>query len=635
MRRARTCLFKWSLLSLAILAAVSLTGCDMLMGVIGGDKGTASLNVSPMSVSLSVGGDTMVVVTAKDKSGNVEGFDSYSFNPGIASTQQMGSSLLRVTAGSVGNTQIFISSFSGLNKTIQVSVTAGGGGGTGVLADAILNLSSPYSTSTSVGLSWNPVGSASTVYDIERSSMSTNYSYMSLVTGVSGSNYTDNTVMADTDYTYRVQARDGISMSPWSNSFNIKTPGTGTGLNSPPTSAPNVTFNTTETSVSLDWPSGVYNATLYKVERALLPTGGMAPVWDFSTSVNNTSFYDTNVMPGTAYQYRITAGNVYGMSAMSALVYPTTKSQNTGASFPAPNVYNTPSYNQVYLYWDPVYMNVSPYTSAPSYRVSKWDDLMQTYTQLSTDPWNVTNFTDTNVTANKSYYYIVTAVDSSNADQQYAYVTVTTPMDPNSAPTSYPTLYLYSQSQSSITLYWDSMSVNGVSVNYRIARSDVNTNTDPAAGTWVDNGSSTYYYDTNITPAGTGYYYKIQAYNSSGSGPWSYYPTWFSTLAATDPPAMPSTPYLMNQEGISPAITLNLTWGDVGATEYVLQVSTDNMTWTDSTYATNSGSISGAMVGMTYYFRVFARNAYGASAVSGTGYYTVPASTVPVIIRVN
>jgi transposase-like protein len=115
----------------------------------------------------------------------------------------------------------------------------------------------------------------------------------------------------------------------------------------------------------------------------------------------------------------------------------------------------------------------------------------------------------------------------------------------------------------------------------------------------------------------TAYYWRVKAKNTGGASAWSS--VWsFTTIIAA-----PTTPTL-----ISPAngagnqlTTLTLSWNPaIGATTYRLQISANAAFTTtifdDSTNATTSRQIGSLTNNTTYYWRVKAKNAGGASAWS-------------------
>lgn len=607
MRNSRASGLRWSLLALTVIVAVGMAGCDALLKVAG--LGEATLTVSPGVISLAPQGEQIVSVTAKDKSGNVEGFTAYSVSNTIASTQQLGNTLLKVTAGTqTGSTQIFISSNSGLNKTIQVTVGGGGGGG-GVQTPS---LSSSYFDSSSVALNWTSVSGA-TSYTLQRAYQS-DYNFYTVYTG-SNTYFNDSGLMSSTAYVYHVQATTSSGTSNWSQSYQVTTLASGGGQNYPPSSAPaNVTFFTSQYSVNLSWDP-VFSAKYYKIERALSPSGGTSATYYFLSNAYGTSYYDSTVSPGTSYQYRITAGNDFGESIYSSVVYPTTQSVNQTASFPSPAVNHVDSYDNVYLYWSPVYDTATHTIVAPSYRVTKWNELYGTNDVIVSSSGS-TYFTDYNVLPNTYYYYAVTALDGSNNEQQWAYVTVLTPSNPNVAPTVYPTLTTNTLSDTSIYLYWDSVSGSGI--NYRVYR---DTSYYGTFSTLVYDGPSLAATDTGLS-GNTSYYYVIQAYNAYGNGPFSY-PTSGYTQAATTAPTAPDTPYLTDRNGND---WIKLAWSSVtGATSYTLEYSYDQTNWnTFGSFATPSAQYSPLSSGSTYYFRVFATNSVGPGAYSQPFSYTAP-----------
>ncbi|MBI4725980.1 SUMF1/EgtB/PvdO family nonheme iron enzyme [candidate division TA06 bacterium] len=129
--------------------------------------------------------------------------------------------------------------------------------------------------------------------------------------------------------------------------------------------------------------------------------------------------------------------------------------------------------------------------------------------------------------------------------------------------------------------------------------------------------------------AGTKYYWRVNATNSSGTSEWS------SLLCFTtgNPPA---TPTLSTPANGAAGITTNptLTWNaSSGATSYTLQVSTSNtfgsFVYNQSGLASTSQAIGGLVCDTTYYWRVNASDSFGSSSWSSVwNFATVSANIV-------
>ncbi|MGK5546533.1 glycosyl hydrolase family 18 protein [Streptomyces sp. URMC 127] len=149
-------------------------------------------------------------------------------------------------------------------------------------------------TANSIALTWAPATDDKAVknYDVYRGD--------SLAGTVTGTSFTDTGLSPDTDYTYKVVARDSAGQTgPASPSATIRT-SSGSGTDKPPT-APGTPQATavTDTSVSLQWPAatddkGVKN---YDVYRGTVK----------AATVTKPAYTDTGLTPGTDYTYTVIA----------------------------------------------------------------------------------------------------------------------------------------------------------------------------------------------------------------------------------------------------------------------------------------------------------------------------------------
>ena len=131
---------------------------------------------------------------------------------------------------------------------------------------------------------------------------------------------------------------------------------------------------------------------------------------------------------------------------------------------------------------------------------------------------------------------------------------------------------------------------------------------------------------------GTLYYFQVAAVNAYGT---SGYSTSFSGTPSTVPNAPTSGAATSNANAQSvlswtaPAVN-----GGASITDYVVQYSTDNATWTtfaDGVTATTGATVTSLTNGTLYYFRVAAVNARGTGAYSAS--FSATPSTVPSAVQ--
>ncbi len=156
--------------------------------------------------------------------------------------------------------------------------------------------------------------------------------------------------------------------------------------------------------------------------------------------------------------------------------------------------------------------------------------------------------------------------------------------------------------------------------------------TDAGFGTTAvdqSNITTTSYAVSGLT-GNTTYYWRVNATNAGGTS--AYSSTWSFTTAAPPPP--PSAPTLSSPSNGATGVSITPTLGwnaSSGADSYGLQVSTNsNFSTTvvnQTGITTTSYAVSGLAGNTTYYWRVNATNAAGASAYSTTWSFTTVRST--------
>ena len=245
-----------------------------------------------------------------------------------------------------------------------------------------------------VQLTWNTNSTTGTGFTVQRATNATftqNLTTFSVAaTTASTATYTDTTVVPATTYYYRVQALNGSVTTAFSNPVTAVIPP----LPATPTNG-HATLITT-TAVDLAWTNNATNADVYKVFREIV---GGAFTQIASLPGNATSFDDSNLTPGTNYDYHIEAWNISGAA------------DRTGADLftvsPAiTTLAPTAGFGQVALAWTApsgatnMTYNVYRGTSAGG----------EAATPVATG-LTATSFIDANVTAGTTYWYEVTSVD--------------------------------------------------------------------------------------------------------------------------------------------------------------------------------------------------------------------------------
>ncbi|KLU64324.1 N-acetylmuramoyl-L-alanine amidase LytC precursor [Desulfosporosinus acididurans] len=292
-------------------------------------------------------------------------------------------------------------------------------------------LSAPTQVSASVVstsqlcVTWNPVSYATSYYVYRATSLAGPFSIVGMP---STTTFTDLGLSSNTTYYYKVVAVGNAGTSSDSAIVSASTTYTN-GAIAAPTNLIATVVNTSQ--VYLTW-SSVSNATSYNVYRATSASGTFTVIGT-STTANYT---DTGLSTGITYYYKVVAVGSAGSSADSAIVPATTTSTNGALPTPTNPTATALSTNQIYLTWDPV-------GNATSYNVYRAASPTDTYTNIATT--STTNYTDTNLPANTTYYYEIQAAGTSGLSSFSSVVSAATTGTSGSSTSSSNTSQISSQ----------------------------------------------------------------------------------------------------------------------------------------------------------------------------------------------
>jgi len=325
----------------------------------------------------------------------------------------------------------------------------------------------------------------------------------------STTSYTDNTVKANTTYTYTVEAYDSgnpPSVSPASNAVQVTTP-----ANNPTPPTVNLTNPTSGQTVSGTVPVSATASDAVGVTQVQFLINGTVVATDktgpspYTYSWNTTTY--ANTYGENYYTVEAIAYDAAGLSTASEatsinVANPTPKpSTPTGLSVTSNN------YDSVSLGWTASNDNGGP--GLKGYYVLRSTN---GGTPVTLGSSATPSYTDNMVSANTTYTYSVEAYDIyNNLSNVSTSINDTTPNIPDTTPPTQPTnLTAPAASDSEIVLSWTaSYSQVGVK-DYGIYRS-----TSGATATEVGTSTTTSYGDTNL-PANTSYTYYVIAYDVEG-----------------------------------------------------------------------------------------------------------------------
>ena len=252
-----------------------------------------------------------------------------------------------------------------------------------------------------VTLSWT-ASTGATSYHVKRATTSGGpYTQVAAPTSTS---YTDTAVTNGMTYYYVVSAVDSSGESADSSQVSAALAASATA----PTAPTGLSATAGNAQVALSWNAST-GATSYHVKRATTSGG---PYTQIAAPTSN-SYTDTSAANGMTYYYVVSALDSTGESANSAQVSATLAATATAPSAPA-GLKATSGNAQVALSW-------TASTGATSYHVKRATTSGGPYTQVAAP--TTTTYTDTSVTNGTSYYYVVSALDSTGESANSAQVT--------------------------------------------------------------------------------------------------------------------------------------------------------------------------------------------------------------------
>ena len=244
-------------------------------------------------------------------------------------------------------------------------------------------------------------------------------------TGSTATTYTDNTVAAETRYTYRIKAINGAGTSERSRWSHIDTPAAPV-----PDKPTGLEATESDGQVVLTWDDPQDDSiTGYVILRRVREnnTGGDFSVLVADTGSAATTYTDDTVAAGTTYTYRIKAINGAGTSERSHWFHIDTPAapvpgKPTGLSA-------TASHDVITLTWDdPGDDTITGYVIL---RRLRYDDPEGHFDELVADTGTAaTTYTDDTVKANTHYTYRIKAINEYGVSERSRWFHTHTPAAP-------------------------------------------------------------------------------------------------------------------------------------------------------------------------------------------------------------
>jgi titin len=257
------------------------------------------------------------------------------------------------------------------------------------------NLVATAISTSQINLTWTDGTTNETGFKIERKTGAAGTFAEVGSVGANVTNFSNNGLADNTQYVYRVRAFNASNVSGYSNEASATTLSPG-GLPAP--------SNLTATAVSmsqinLTWADNSSTETGFKIERKQGASGTYSQI--ATVGANVTTFANTGLSLNTTYFYRVRAFDATSNSAYSAEA-----SATTFIKAPSNLVATKISTSQINLSW------TDNSATETGFKIERKIGSGGTYAEIATVGANVTNFSNTGLTVNTTYFYRVRGVSS-------------------------------------------------------------------------------------------------------------------------------------------------------------------------------------------------------------------------------
>ena len=512
-----------------------------------------------------------------------------------------------------------------LLSSILILISMGDQASATTVPDPPTNLTATAVSPTQINLFWSAPSydgdSTITGYKIEYKIGSGSYTTLVSNTGSTSTTYSHVGLTTNQSYSYRISAINAIGTSAASTEVSATpTPSSSGTFPGSPTNLSAIPVSPTQVNLFWSAPSnnGGYPITGYKIEYRVGSGSYSTLVSD--TGSTSTTFSHTGLTTNQAYLYRVYAITSFGISedpSLEAFAQPKSTSTLNAPSAPTSLSATAISPTQISLSWSAPTNNGGAVITGYKIEVKSGSG---SYTMVSNTQSTSTTYSHTGLTTGTTYTYKVSAINSAGAGDASNEVSATPTSSSSSGVPGAPTnLAATAVSGTQINLSWSAPSNNGgypiigYKIEYRIGSGSYTTLVSNTQST------STTYSHTGLT-SGQLYVYRVSAINTVGIGSTSSESS--ATPTSSSSASAPGTPTGFTATTASPT-QINLSWnapssnGGSAITGYKIEVKSGSGSYTTLVSNTQSTSTffshTGLTTGTTYYYRVSAINAIGAS----------------------
>ncbi|MEI8350433.1 MAG: fibronectin type III domain-containing protein, partial [Candidatus Omnitrophota bacterium] len=500
---------------------------------------------------------------------------------------------------------------SGFSNTVQATTEAG------LLPNAPTNLAAVPDGKNKINLSWTDNATNESGFKVHHSTDGTTFTELVTRPAQSGTGgtvtYAHTGLNPSSTHYYKVLAYNTNGVSDFTGPAQATTP-----AGDIPLMPSNLTAAANgSTKIDLAWIDNASNESGFRLHHStdgtnftLLTSKPAKP-----STGGTVTYQHTGLTAGSTHYYKVLAYNSDGESTPTDVVQASTPGNMPSA--PTSLQASIVSSTKIRLVWNDNSNNEQ------GFKVHRSTDGV-TFSEIKTVGSNIVTCDDDSLTSSTIYYYKVLAYNASgNSDFSN---TVEVNMQPGtpSAPSNL-TANVISSTQ--INLAWQDNSNN--ELGFKIHRSTDGTTFTLLTTVGVD---AITFSNEGLT-ASTTYYYKVLAYNASGSS--SFSNTAQTTTLSGDFPLTPSS-LTATANGSD---KIDLSWTDNASNEdgFKIHHSTDGTNFSELTSRPSQSGTGGAVTyqhigltaGSTHYYKVLAYNTNGNSGFSNTAQATTEAVTTP------